>query len=95
MLNESYPEANRQDTLGRNPNTDIYLGLTSYPSLACAVLCGLHHHLQASPEKYMSKKMAVFLDRTVSQKSCTGLLYSESWSQGPHGSLPDASGSRV
>lgn len=91
MLSESYPEASRQDTLGRSPNTDIYLGLASYQSLACAVLCGLHHHLQASPEKYMSKKMAVFLDQTVS----IGLLHSESWSQGPPGPLSDGSGPRV
>lgn len=68
MLNESYPEASRQDTLGRNPDTDISLGLTSHQSLASTVLCGLHHHLQASPEKYMSKKMAVFLGQAVRPK---------------------------
>jgi hypothetical protein len=62
MLNESYPESSRQDTLGQNPNIDMNLGLASYRTLACTILCGLHHHLQASPKKYMSKKMAVFLD---------------------------------
>lgn len=76
MLNESYPESSRQDTLGRNPNTDMDLGLTSHQSLACTVLCGLHHHLQASPEKYMSKKMAGFLDKAVQPKQlhCASLL---------------------